>query len=142
MMWTSDAQIVLLLLGWLFVLFRIYTLIRVAKDISWRTAHTGTQLFSIALITFFTPIFWLPLYFLLRPVQRKDVLQYQQEIEDLLQSQTIHCQSCGWANFHDHLFCVFCGEKIKQLCSRCAWRYSSNYLFCPYCAEKSDRKES
>lgn len=134
----TDLQTLWILLIWLFVFFRVYSLLWVAKDISRRTSHTGMQILSIIVIVIFTPIIWLPIYFLIRPIQRKDMLLQQEELLDYLESQTIICQACGGVNAYEYEFCVFCGEKIKHVCSWCKKQYAINYLYCPYCAQKSN----
>lgn len=126
----------ILFLG-LFVFFRVYALLRVAKDISRRTSQIGMQLLCIAVIVLWTPILWLPIYFLLRPVQRKDVLVEQEELLEYLYAQTSICQACGWINQKDHLYCVFCGEKLKSICTNCGEQYVRVYRYCPHCAHDS-----
>lgn len=130
----SWGEILWMFFVGLFVLFWIFTLLRVAKDISRRTNHLGTQVICIFIIVLLTPIIWLPVYFLLRPITRKDVLLQQQEITDLLHAQTVSCYACGWANTHEHMFCVFCWEKLKQACPTCKKRFVIWYLYCPFCA--------
>lgn len=130
----TDAQTLWMFFVWVFVFFWIYTLLWVAKDISRRTNHLGTQVVCVFVIVFLTPILWLPVYFLLRPIPRKDILLEQQEITELLHAQTVTCYSCGGANIHEHMFCVFCGEKLKQSCTNCKRRFAVGYLYCPYCA--------
>jgi hypothetical protein len=145
MNWT-EAETLWMFFVWLFVFFRIYTLLWVAKDISRRTNHLGTQVVCVFVIVLLTPIVWLPVYFLLRPITRKDVLLEQQEISDLLHAQTVTCYACWWANIHEHMFCVFCGEKLKQPCTSCKRWFTIWYLYCPYCAtaapEDKDSPES
>lgn len=140
MNWSNTETLWMLFLG-LFVLFWIYSLLWVAKDISWRTNHLGTQLICIFSLALFTPILWLPIYFLLRPIPRKDILLEQQEISELLHAQTVVCYACGWANIHEHMFCVFCGEKLKQVCSICKKWFVIGYLYCPYCATPAPKND-
>lgn len=130
----QDTSVLLLFFVWIFVFFWIYTLLWVAKDISWRTNHLWTQVLCLFTIVFLTPVLWLPVYFFLRPLPRKDFLQQQEAFSELCYAQTIHCHICGGANMHDHLYCVFCGEKLKQQCEQCKKWYVLWYLYCPYCA--------
>lgn len=141
----SEAQTLWMFFVWLFVFFWIYTLLWVAKDISRRTNQLGTQVLCVFVIVLFTPVIWLPVYFLLRPIPRKDILLEQQEISELLHAQTVTCYVCGGANIHEHMFCVFCWEKLKQQCAWCHKWFAIWYLYCPFCAtgasQLSEHKE-
>lgn len=55
-----------LLLGYFFVIWGAF-IIWVIKDITNRTTNIVIQTLSIFIILFFTPIFGLPIYFLIRP---------------------------------------------------------------------------
>lgn len=137
-----DTQTLWMFFVWLFVFFWIYTLLRVAKDISRRTTHLWTQVICIFVIVLLTPVIGLPVYFLLRPIPRKDILQEHQEITEFLHAQTVTCYACGWANIHEHMFCVFCGEKLKHACKNCNRWFAIGYLFCPYCATPSEQVDT
>lgn len=122
----------------LFIFFRIFTLLRVAKDISRRTKHLGMQILSLFVIVLLTPILWLPVYFLLRPLPRYELLDEQEEIKDLMNAQNIICTQCDGPNLYEHTFCVFCGEKLKNACPTCWKQVALWYFFCPFCAANLD----
>ncbi|MBP7847608.1 hypothetical protein KA013_00055 [Patescibacteria group bacterium] len=53
---TANSQLIVYFLVGLLIFFWIYSLLWVAKDVSWRTSSFGLQLLSILLIVFLTPI--------------------------------------------------------------------------------------
>lgn len=118
------------------LLFRIYSLLRVVKDISRRTDHLGFQLFSILLILILTPFLGLPIYFLVRPMQRKDI-SYRLR-QDLLAVESTTCQACGQRNAKSHEFCAVCWEKLKKQCEACQKHYPRDYEHCPFCGIDND----
>ena len=133
----DDTGLLWMFFVGLFVFFWIYTLLRVAKDISRRTNHLWIQVLCVFVIVLLTPLVGLPVYFLLRPIPRKDVLLAQEEMNELLHAQTIMCATCWSSNLHEHLFCVFCGEKLKHPCSTCHKMFAIWYKYCPYCSQPS-----
>lgn len=110
----------------LFILFWIYSLLWVAKDISWRTNSLRFQVFCIVLIAFTTPLIWLPVYFLMRPVQRFDT-------KKVTWTPEIQCQSCGASNDPTHEYCTSCGDKLTHACIWCQKNIPVTYVYCPYC---------
>lgn len=130
---TSQVETtnIAILLVWLVVIFWIYSLLWVVKDISWRTSHLWFQLLCIFIVLVWTPILWLPIYFLIRPIQSKDInITLRRTI---LASQTIPCQSCKKSNVLSHEFCAFCWQKLKRQCQSCKKHYPLDYSFCPHC---------
>jgi hypothetical protein len=77
------------------------------------------QILSLFVIVLFTPIIGLPVYFLLRPLPRYELLDEQDEINNLMSAQNIICTHCDGPNLYEHTFCVFCGEKLKNACPAC-----------------------
>lgn len=64
----SLDLIIKLLLGYFFIIWAAF-IIWVIKDITNRTANIFVQALSIFIIIFFTPLFGLPIYLLIRPRQ-------------------------------------------------------------------------
>jgi hypothetical protein len=137
--WANATMLWYFVLG-LFIFFWIFTLLRVAKDISRRTKHLGMQILSLFVIVLLTPIVWLPVYFLLRPLPRYELLDEQDEIKDLMSAQNIICTHCDGPNLYEHTFCVFCGEKLKNACRACWKQVALWYFFCPFCAANLDEE--
>lgn len=54
-----------------FVVCRIYAVLRVLKDVMFRSSSTSLQFMSVLFVILGTPIVGLPLYFLIRPVSYK-----------------------------------------------------------------------
>mgnify|MGYP003463138635 CR=1 FL=1 len=113
-----------------FIALWIYWVLRVLKDSMLRSQSTAFQFFSVILVVFGTPIIWLPLYFLIRPVSYKHERHLGFEGLDL---QTVVCKECYRTNLTDYNNCVFCGCKLKIECKQCATYYPFNYLYCSKC---------
>ena len=118
----------------IFVFIRIYTILRVAKDISWRTKNFGLQLISILVILFLTPILWLPLYYLIRPLSREDEELYPELI------WWVVCYHCHQINNKEFEYCVFCGERLKIACPHCHKPIWVDYEYCPWCGGEETRE--
>lgn len=114
----------------IFVLIWIYTILRVAKDISWRTNSFGLQLISILVILFLTPIVWLPIYYLIRPLGNEEYIAW--EIE-----WWVICYACHAVNDKDFSYCVFCGEGLKIACKHCNKPIGVDYEYCPRCGRNT-----
>ncbi len=84
------------------------------------------QVLSIVMIAFTTPLIGLPMYFLMRPVQRFDVEPNETE-------PSIACKTCGEANDPTHEFCTWCWDKVTVGCVWCDHQIPVWYLYCPYC---------
>ncbi len=125
---TANSQLIVYFLVGLLIFFWIYSLLWVAKDISWRTGSFGLQLLSILLIVFLTPVIGLPIYILIRPpvgISR---------VSTVVGSDQIACASCGEMNSTEFVYCVFCAEKLKAPCKECKKNYAISYSYCPFCA--------
>lgn len=56
-----------------YIFLRILSIIRVSRDIHARTQSTILQLIAILLVTFLSPLIWIPLYITMRPVRYRSV---------------------------------------------------------------------
>jgi len=122
--WISTTIIIVL------IFLRISSIIRVAKDISARTNSHLLQIISILLITFFSPIIWLPLYHIIKPIwYKKDRMPRR---EACISNMTV-CQNCKTLNPKEYKCCISCGKKLKINCKECATDYPHNYHYCPKC---------
>jgi len=115
----------------IFLIFlRIVSIIWTAKDIISRTNNTGLQVLSILLVTFLTPFFGLPLYFIVRPVYFKRDLIPWREASAL---SLVNCSNCRTLNPKEYECCITCGEKLKIVCKQCNKEYPHMYAYCPIC---------
>ena len=122
--WISTSIIILL------IFLRIVSIIRVAKDISARTNSHLLQIISILLITFFSPIIWLPLYHIIKPIwYKKDRMPRR---EACVSNMTV-CQNCKTLNPKEYKCCISCGQKLKINCKECNTDYPHDYHYCPKC---------
>jgi len=112
------------------IFLRLISVIRVAKDVSARTNNTLLQIVSILLVTFFSPIIWLPLYHIIKPIwYKKDKMPRR---EACITNATI-CQNCGVLNPKDYKCCINCWKKLTIKCKECDTEYPHNYHYCPKC---------
>lgn len=112
------------------IFLRIASIIRTAKDISARTNSHLMQIVSILLVTFFSPIIWLPIYHIIKPIwYKKDRMPRR---EACISTMTL-CQNCNTLNPKDYKCCISCGEKLKINCKECGTEYPHNYHYCPKC---------
>jgi hypothetical protein len=114
----------------IFVVIWIYSVLRVLKDVMYRSSSTSLQFVSVLFVVLGTPIVGLPLYFLIRPVSYKHERHVGFEGLDL---QTVVCKECYRTNLTDYNNCVFCGSKLKINCKQCDTEYPFNYLYCHKC---------
>lgn len=129
---TLPDQILYIVI-WVIALIWIYSILRVAKDISWRTQQMGIQLISIITIVLFTPLLWLPLYFLIRPLHEEHDLPHI----DIWQ---VICYGCDEYNDDSFTYCVFCGETLKISCTWCKQPVGVMYDYCPWCGDCMKQK--
>lgn len=114
----------------LFVFLWIISIIWVAKDISARTNSVLLQIIAILLVTFFTPIIWIPLYHIIKPIwYKKDKMPWR---EACITNTTI-CVECWMINAKEHKCCVNCWKKLTIKCKECDTEYPHNYRYCPKC---------
>lgn len=110
----------------LWVIFILWTM----KDISARSNSVLVQILCILLVGVGTPIVWLPLYLLFRPIRYKWDRIGRREA---LALQIVQCYACGSRNpiFHD--YCIACGSELTVKCKECKHHYQLHYEFCPSC---------
>ncbi len=112
------------------IFLRIVSIIRVAKDISARTNSSLLQIICILLVTFFTPIIWLPLYHIIKPIwYKKDQMPRR---EACISTMTV-CQNCETLNPKEYKCCINCWKTLKIKCKECNTDYPHDYHYCPKC---------
>lgn len=121
-----TINIILLIAIFLWIIAIIWT----AKDIISRTNNSWMQIVSILLVTLLSPIFGLPLYFIIRPVYHKKDLIPRREASAL---NLIACSNCHTLNPRDFTCCIACGERLKTTCKECNKEYPHIYPYCPHC---------
>ena len=129
-----------------FFIVWISLIIWVYKDITNRTESILLQLFSILLVTIFTP-FWFFIYLLVRPT-RSIFESFYEEVEgnlDIL-SQTIKnsiidCPKCGSSVNANYNFCPHCNDEIQGECRWCGKKMFFDWKLCPYCGKKNKKKK-
>jgi hypothetical protein len=126
----QSLDIIFYVIIWLALFFRIYALLWVAKDISMRSDHLWLQVLCILLILLLTPIFGLPIYFLIRPVQSD---YYDADLAYAMMVDSIQCLQCHHRNPKEFEFCAYCGSKLKYPCKECKKAYAIDYDYCPFC---------
>ena len=115
---------------WLVFFVWIRSILWVTKDISARSSNIFLQILSILVVAILTPVIWLPLYFIFRPVSYR----YQREMQkDSMIFDVIYCKSCWAPNSKDFNHCIFCGESLKTKCKECKNSYSFDWDYCPAC---------
>lgn len=108
----------------------IISIIWVAKDVSARTNSVLLQIVSILLVTFFSPIIWLPLYHIIKPIwYKKDRVPRR---EACISNATL-CVNCWMINSKEYKCCINCGKKLTTKCKECDTDYPHNYHYCPKC---------
>ncbi len=119
-------NIVLLLV----ILFRVLSIIRVAKDIMMRTSKLSLQVLSVFLVTFLSPVLGLPIYRVIRPIGfMRDKLPWREAAVMNL----VVCYNCGTLNPKEHECCLACGEALKIKCKQCGKDYPHSYGYCHFC---------
>jgi ABC-type nickel/cobalt efflux system permease component RcnA len=115
---------------WFFVFLWIVWIIWVAKDISSRSESTTLQVVSIILVTLFTPLIWLPLYRVIRPVwYKKDNIPRREACATNL----ITCNKCNTLNPREYTCCIECWEYLTIECKQCKNKYPHSYHYCNTC---------
>lgn len=111
----------------------------IVKDITNRTTNLFLQVLSILLVIFLTPIFWLPIYLLIRPRSTIFEKYYEQEEfqdEELLIEEDIEsskCPQCHKGIHDDYRICPYCELKLVTNCSKCKKEVKTYWKACPYC---------
>lgn len=127
-----------LVLGYFFIIWGAF-IIWVIKDITNRTTNIFVQTISIFIILFFTPIFGLPVYLLIRPrttlfeqyYEEEEVEETVDELEELY-----HCPGCNHKVSRDFRFCPKCALELTTSCPSCKKQIHTDWALCPYCGEK------
>lgn len=149
---TIDAAIKFWLL-YFFILWGAF-IIWIIKDITNRTTNILLQVFSILVVIFLTPIFWLPIYLLMRP-RRTIFEKYYEEDEDeeaILEEDEDEeineypCPKCGKNVSEEFKFCPYCEFKLVKDCPKCGKQLLNDWKACPYCwnhdiNEKKEKKK-
>jgi hypothetical protein len=113
-----------------FVFLRIISIIRVTRDIIHRSNSFSLQVISILFLTFLTPLVWLPLYLLIRPMNYKTDRIPRREA---CASNLVACYNCTTLNPKEYLCCVACGERLKIKCKECGNNYAHSFAYCNIC---------
>lgn len=122
-------NIALWIIAFLIFLWLI-SIIWVAKDISARTNSTLLQIVSILLVTLLTPIIWLPLYKIIKPVwYKKDTIPRREACI----TNTVTCYNCKSINPKEYACCINCWEKLKTTCKQCGKEFPHIYHYCSCC---------
>ncbi|EKE27663.1 MAG: hypothetical protein ACD_3C00178G0004 [uncultured bacterium (gcode 4)] len=124
------------ILWWAFIIW-------IVKDITNRTTNVFLQVLSILIVIFLTPIFWLPIYLLMRP--RTTIFEKYYEEEELddeaiLEEEVdenewmeFQCPKCSKVVKDNFKFCPYCEFKLYKECSKCGKELRSDWKICPYC---------
>ena len=137
------------IIWWAFIIW-------VVKDITNRTTNILVQVLSILIVILFTPIFWLPIYLLIRP--RTTIFEKYYEEETQLESEEddeeiphpnplpevegkemLKCPHCEKQIENDFQFCPYCKEKLTKKCEKCNKDIKIYWSNCPYCGEKEKK---
>lgn len=139
---TVDAVIKFTLL-YFFILWCAF-IIWIVKDITNRTTNVFLQVFSILIVIFLTPIFWLPIYLLMRPRRTifekyyeedelNDEAILEEEVED--EEDSYNCPKCQKEVKEDYKFCPYCEFNLSKDCQKCSKHLRVDWKACPYCWE-------
>lgn len=113
-----------------FIFLRVISIIRTTKDIIHRTSSFSLQVISILLVTFLTPLVWLPLYLLIRPISyKKDRIPRREACA----SNLVECYNCHTLNPKEYVCCIACGERLKVKCKECWNSYAHSFAYCNIC---------
>lgn len=129
-----------------FFIVWISLIIWVYKDVINRTENIFLQVFSILLVTLFTP-FWFFIYLLIRPA--KSIFErFYEEVEDNLEilshtikNNIIDCPKCGASVNSSYNFCPHCNEEIQNDCTWCGRKVFFDWKLCPNCGKKHKKKK-
>lgn len=114
----------------LLIFIWIWVVLRVAKDITSRTNSFIYQIFCILLPFVFTPLFWVMIYILIRPISEKNENNF---IYDFINANSICCTKCWTINLISYNCCIGCWNKIKDLCKECKQEIPNDVDYCPNC---------
>lgn len=132
----SLEMIIKILISCLFIIW-FAVAVWVIKDITTRSTNIIVQSFSLLLIIFFTPIFGLPLYLLIRP--RSTIFEQHYE-ENWLENfghqeaaSLTTCTNCSEEIEIDAKFCPQCGTKQFDTCDACHAKMLLSWKYCTSC---------
>jgi len=125
------------ILWWAFVIW-------IVKDITNRTTNIFLQLFSILIVIFLTPIFWLPIYLLIRPRttifekyyeedELNDEAILEEEVNEEDNIEKYDCPKCSKEVNEEFKFCPYCEFKLTKDCTKCSKHLRADWKICPYC---------
>lgn len=127
-----------IVLGYFFIIWAAF-IIWVIKDITNRTTNILIQTLSIFIILFFTPLFGLPIYLLIRPgttlferyYEEEEVVESDDDLEEVY-----HCPGCNHHVSREFRFCPKCAYELTTTCPSCHKQVHTDWSLCPYCGEK------
>lgn len=144
----SLEMIIKILISCLFIIW-FAVAVWVIKDITTRSTSIIMQSFSLLLIIFFTPIFGLPLYLLIRPRATLFERHYEENwLENYDKQEEIHaveCLKCQEEISGDAKFCPYCGTKQFDTCGECSTKMLLTWKYCTSCGthrREESQKES
>lgn len=135
------AVLYFFIIWWAFVIW-------VVKDITNRTTNIFVQFISIVLVIILTPIFWLPIYLLIRPrntifekyyeeadleEEENEEVVLEEEVEEI---KEYGCPKCWKLIKEDFHFCPYCEFELIKSCTKCEKNLKSDWKVCPFCWEK------
>lgn len=129
-LWSSGVALWINIAAIFFVFLRVVSIIRTTKDIINRTNSSSLQVISILLVTFLTPLVWLPLYLLIRPISFKSDRIPRREA---CASNLVPCYNCNTLNPKEYVCCIACGERLKVKCKECWNSYAHSFAYCNIC---------
>lgn len=128
--WSSGVALWINIAAIFFIFLRVVAIIRVTKDIINRTNSSSLQVISILLVTFLTPLVWLPLYLLIRPISfKRDRIPRREACA----SNLVPCYNCNTLNPKEYVCCIACGERLKVKCKECWNSYAHSFAYCNIC---------
>lgn len=135
------------IIWWAFIIW-------VVKDITNRTTNILIQVLSILIVILFTPIFWLPIYLLIRPrttifekyYEEETQIESEEENEEIGEigaerKEILKCPHCEKNIEDDFQFCPYCKEKLTKKCEKCNKDIKIFWSNCPYCWEKEQKED-
>ncbi len=141
----SLEMIIKIMISCLFIIW-FAVAVWVIKDITTRSTSIIIQSFSLLLIIFFTPIFGLPLYLLIRPRATLFEQHYEENWLESFDKQeetlTVACIKCREEIGANAKFCPFCGTKQFDTCNECSTKMLLSWKYCTSCGtHRTDEKK-
>ncbi len=147
--WITINWVIKFIIIYFFIIWWAFV-IWVLKDITNRTTNIFLQVISILIIIFLTPIFWLPIYLLIRPETTLFEKYYEDsELEEKIESDEIiwktninTCPNCNSIIEKDFIVCPYCASKITKKCNICNKNLNLDWKICPYCGNNNKKQET